>query len=119
MERLLRAGRVGEAQNNISEALAVAPYNSDARALSSIISLVKNDKAAALRLAKEAVEASPESAPAWLALSYAQQADFKLEAALTSAKRALDLTLSSALAFARVAELQLSLGWTKSRHWMD
>jgi Tfp pilus assembly protein PilF len=112
-ERLLRAGRVDEAQANIGDALAVTPYSSDAKALSSIIRLVKNDKVDAMRLAKEAVEATPNSAPAWLALSYAQQADFKLEAALASARRASELTPSSALAFARVAELQLSLGWTR------
>jgi tetratricopeptide (TPR) repeat protein len=111
-EQLLRTGRVEEAQANIGDALAVAPASSDAKALSSIISLVRNDKAEALRLAREAVEATPTSAPAWLALSYAQQADFKLEAALTSATRAAELTPSSALALARVAELQLSLGWT-------
>ncbi len=112
-EQFLRAGRVDEAQANIGDALAVAPDSSDAKALSSIISLVRNDKAEALRLAKEAVDATPNSAPAWLALSYAQQADFKLESALTSAQRASELTPSSALAFARVAELQLSLGWTR------
>ena len=111
-ERFLRAGRVDDAQANIGDALAVAPYSSDAKALSSVISLVRNDKAEALRLAKEAVDATPNSAPAWLALSYAQQADFKLEAALGSAQRAAELTPSSALALARVAELQLSLGWT-------
>ena len=111
-ERLLRAGRVDEAQANIADALTTAPDSSDAKALSSIISLVKNDKAEALRLAREAVDSTANSAPAWLALSYAQQADFKLEAALASAKRAADLT-PSALALARIAELQLSLGWTR------
>ncbi len=112
-ERLLRAGSVDQAQINIADALAVAPVSSDAKALSSIISLVRNDKVDALRLAKEAVDATPDSASAWLALSYAQQADFKLEAALASAKRAAELTPSNALALARVAELQLSLGWTR------
>jgi tetratricopeptide (TPR) repeat protein len=112
-EQFLRAGRVEDAQANIADALTVAPYSSDAKALSSIISLIKNDKAEALRLAKESVDTTPNSAPAWLALSYAQQADFKLEAALSSAKRAAELTPSSALALARVAELQLSLGWTR------
>ena len=111
-ERLLRAGRVDEAQANIGDALAVAPYSSDAKALSSIISLVKNDKAAALQLARDAVDASPTSAPAWLALSYAQQADFKLEAALSSAQKSAELS-TNALSLARVAELQLSLGWTR------
>src|SRR6266850_6336991 len=112
-EQLLRAGRVEEAQTHIGDALAAAPNSSDAKALSSIISLVRNDKAEALRLGREAVDATATSAPAWLALSYAQQAAFKLEAALTSATRASELTPSSALAFARVAELQLSLGWTR------
>lgn len=112
-EQLLRAGRVEEARVQIGDALAAAPYSSDAKALSSIISLARNDKAEALRLAREAVEATAGSAPAWLALSYAQQAGFELEAALTSAQRAAELTPSSALALARVAELQLSLGWTR------
>ena len=112
-EQRLRAGRVEEAQASIGDALAAAPYSSDAKALSSVISLVRNDKPEALRLAREAVEANANSASTWLALSYAQQADFKLEASLTSAQRASELTPSSALAFARVAELQLSLGWTR------
>jgi tetratricopeptide (TPR) repeat protein len=112
-EQRLRAGRVEEAQANITDALAVAPYSSDAKALLSIISLARNDKVEALRLAGEAVDSAGNSTPAWLALSYAQQADFKLEAALASAKRAADLTPSSALALTRVAELQLSLGWTR------
>ena len=112
-ERLLRTGSVEGAQVDISDALAADPYSSDAKALSSIISLVRNDKTDALRLAREAVDATGNSAPAWLALSYAQQADFKLEAALTSAQRAAELTPTSALALARVAELQLSLGWTR------
>ncbi|HEX7954954.1 MAG TPA: FecR domain-containing protein, partial [Burkholderiales bacterium] len=91
-ENFLRAGRVEDAQSNIGDALAIAPYSSDAKALSSVISLVRNDKVEALRLAKEAVDTTPESVPAWLALSYAQQADFKLESALTSAQRAAELT---------------------------
>jgi tetratricopeptide (TPR) repeat protein len=111
-ESFLRAGRAEEAEENINGALAAAPNNSDAKALTSIISLVKNDKVEALRLAKEAVDASPNSSPAWLALSYAQQADFKLEAALASAQRAAAI-MPNALALARVAELQLSLGWTR------
>ena len=43
-ERYLRAGRVDEAQANIGDALAIAPHSSDAKALSSIISLVKRSK---------------------------------------------------------------------------
>jgi tetratricopeptide (TPR) repeat protein len=112
-EHLLRSGRVEEAQAHISDALAASPLSSDAIALSSIISLVRNDKAEALRLAKEAITANSLSAPAWLAQSYAQQANFKLDAALVSARHASELTPTSALAYARVAELQLSLGGTR------
>jgi len=112
-ERLLRAGHVDEARNQINDAIAVAPLSSDAKALQSIISLVRNEKSEALRLANEAVAADPKSAPAWLALSYAQQSDFKLEAALTSAHKAVEITPNNALALARVAELQLSLGWNR------
>ena len=45
-------------------------------------------------------------------MSYSQQANFDLEAALDSAHKAESLQLASALAHARVAELQLSLGDT-------
>lgn len=112
-ERLLRAGHVDEANNQINDAIAIAPMNSDAKALQSIIHLVRNEKADALRVAQEAVDANPASAPAWLALSYAQQADFKFEAALTSAHKAIDFAPDNALALSRVAELQLSLGWNR------
>ena len=111
-EQFLRAGQADEAQAQMADALSGAPDSSDAKALFSIISLVKNDKVEALRLAKDSVEANASSAPAWLALSYAQQADFKLEAALTSAQKSAELQ-SNALSLSRVAELQLSLGWTR------
>jgi tetratricopeptide (TPR) repeat protein len=112
-EQLLRTGHVDEARSQINDALAVAPMSSDAKALQSILHLVRNEKADAVRAAKEAVDASPGSAPAWIALSYAQQADFKLEAALTSAHRAMDIAPNNALALSRVAEIQLSLGWNR------
>jgi tetratricopeptide (TPR) repeat protein len=47
---------------------------------------------------------------AWIALSYAQQASFKLEDALHSAERAAELNSQSSTAHARVAELMMSLG---------
>ncbi|MEO8629780.1 MAG: tetratricopeptide repeat protein, partial [Betaproteobacteria bacterium] len=49
----------------------------------------------------------------WTALSYAQQADFKLEDALASAKRAVQLNPNSSPARSRVAELLMSLGRTR------
>jgi tetratricopeptide (TPR) repeat protein len=72
--------------------------------------VVKNDKAAALRDAQQATTLTPNAYRPWLALSYAQQADFKLEPALESAQKAAALAPNSALAQARVAELLMSLG---------
>jgi tetratricopeptide (TPR) repeat protein len=113
-EGLLRAGRVDEAQEQIKALTELVPLSADAQALSSVIAVVKNDKAEALKLAQRAVELSEQSSRAWLALSYAQQAHFELEKALGAAKRAAALAPGSALIQARVAELLMSLGDTKA-----
>jgi Tfp pilus assembly protein PilF len=97
-ERLLRLGRVDEAEREADPALAA------------IIRVVKNDKVRALELARRAVSENANSVRAWLALSYAQQADFKLEDALASATRAVELEPSNSVAQARRAELLLSVG---------
>lgn len=103
---LLRLGRVDEAERDI----AAADSSADTLALSSIISLVKNDKSAALGFAQRAVERDARSARAQLAMSYALQATFRLEDALASATRAAALQPASSVAHARRAELLLSLG---------
>ncbi|MFN0317022.1 MAG: TonB-dependent receptor domain-containing protein [Burkholderiales bacterium] len=113
-EGLLRAGRVDEAQEQIKALIELVPLSADAQALSSVIAVVKNDKAEALKLAQRAVELSDQSSRAWLALSYAQQAHFELEKALGAAKRAAALAPNSALIQARVAELLMSLGDTRA-----
>jgi Flp pilus assembly protein TadD len=111
--KLLRLGRVENAERDIEAALALAPGNADALALGSIIRVVKNDKPGALDLARRAVSQDPKSARAVIALSYAQQADFKLEDALASASRAAELEPANAVAQARRAELLLSVGRIK------
>jgi tetratricopeptide (TPR) repeat protein len=113
-EQRLRAGRVEEAQRDIDEALKLAHDNANADALSSVISVVKNDKARALELAQRAAQLEPLNPRAWIALSYAQQAGFKLEDALGSAERSAELAPRSSTAQARVAELLMSLGRTRS-----
>jgi tetratricopeptide (TPR) repeat protein len=113
-EQRLRAGRVDEAQRDIDEATKLLPNNADADALSSVIAVVKNDKAHALELAQRATQLEPLNARAWIALSYAQQASFKLEDALASAERSAELAPRSSTAQARVAELLLSLGKIRS-----
>jgi tetratricopeptide (TPR) repeat protein len=107
---LLRLGRVDEAEREIQATLAAAPGNADALALGAIIRVVKNDKQAALDLAQQAVSRDAKSARALLALSYAQQAHFRLDEALASATEAAKLEPANAVTQARRAELLLSMG---------
>jgi Flp pilus assembly protein TadD len=108
--KLLRLGRAERAERDIAEALGLAPGNADASALAAVIRVVKNDKAGALELAQRAVSQDGRSVPALLALSYAQQAHFRLEEALESGSRAAALEPANSVAQARRAELLLSVG---------
>ncbi|MEE9604824.1 MAG: FecR domain-containing protein, partial [Candidatus Scalindua sp.] len=108
---LLTVGRVDEARLDIEQALNLAPDDSHAIALQSIIALAKNDKEVALKLAKEAVDKDKSSATALIALSYAQQANFDLDEALASLREAVELQSGNALAWARLGELWLSKGY--------
>ena len=107
---LLSVGRVDEAKADIARALMLDPRHGPAFAVQSVIAVAQNDKAAALRLARTAVELDPASAAARVALSYAQQADFGLQGALASLQEAVELAPGNALAWARLAELWLSFG---------
>ena len=107
---LLSVGRVDEARTDLQRALQIAPDNSQALALESIIAVAQNEKEKALGLARRAVEAEPRSASARIALSYALQANFDLQGALNSLKDAVKLEPDNALAWARLAELRLSFG---------
>ncbi len=107
---LLLVGRVDEAKPDIERALALDPRNSDAYSLQAVIAVVENDKELALGLARKAVEVDPASPTAMIALSYAQQAQFKIEEARASVQKAVDLDPRNALAWARLAELEMSAG---------
>jgi len=109
-ERRLRTGRVDEAHADIESVLRDSADNGDALALLAIIAITKNEKPRALELAQKATQAATDAYRAWLALSYAQQAEFKLEDALKSAQRAAELAPGSTTPTARVAELLMSLG---------
>ena len=113
-EYLLRVGRAPEARVELAALLRSEPNNGDVLALESIVAVVQNDKIAALELAQRAVAAAPNAFRPHAALSYAQQASFKLEDAFTAARRAAELAPDSALLRARTAELQLSLGRVRS-----
>jgi tetratricopeptide (TPR) repeat protein len=108
---LLSVGRVDEAEVDIQKALKLDASNSHAFALQAIIAMVQNMKDLSLELAEKAVALDPESSVARVALSYAKQAHFDLEGALTSLQEAVKLDPENALALARLAELWLSLGY--------
>ncbi|MBA3570905.1 MAG: TonB-dependent receptor, partial [Pyrinomonadaceae bacterium] len=107
---LVAVGRVDEADADIKRALRLAPNDSNALALQSVIAVVQNEKDQALDVARRAVEAAPGSATALIALSYAQQATFDLEGARASLERAVQLDPKNVLAWARLAELWSSFG---------
>lgn len=108
---LLLVGRADEAGSDIERALAQDPGNSNAHALQSIVAVVQNDKTQALKLATRAVELDESSPVARIALSYAQQAHFKIEEALATVQRAVELDPQNALVWARLAELHMSTGY--------
>jgi tetratricopeptide (TPR) repeat protein len=107
---LLSVGRLDEAEADIARSLGLAAGNAHATALQSVVALARNDKIAALDLARRANASDPESAPAWIALSYAQQAAFDIEGARASVEQALIREPNQPLALARLSELWLSLG---------
>jgi tetratricopeptide (TPR) repeat protein len=107
---LLTVGCVDEAGVDIKRALNLDPSNSQAFALQSIIAVVQNQRDQALDLASKAVELAPESPAARVALSYALQAGFDLQGALSSLREAVELGPENALAWSRLSELWLSFG---------
>jgi tetratricopeptide (TPR) repeat protein len=107
---LLSVGRVDEARKEIEQILNKSPHDSNALAFLSVISLVQNEKDKALDLSKKAIEADPRSSSAHIALSYALQAHFDLQGAFNSLKETVNLESENALAWARLAELWMSLG---------
>lgn len=107
---LLAVGDVEQARADVERVLRLAPKNSQALALYSIMAVVRQDKASALERAQQAVAADAASATAWLALSYAQQAHFQLEEARRSLDTAVRVEPENALAWARLAELYAASG---------
>ncbi|MBI3774885.1 MAG: TonB-dependent receptor [Gammaproteobacteria bacterium] len=107
---LLMVGRVAEAQADIENVLTVESGSSVAWVMRSVIAVTQGRAQFALEAAQKAVQADANSAPALLALSYAYQAKFDLDNALAAALTATKKNESSALVWARVAELQLMHG---------
>ena len=106
---LLSVGRVIEARADIDQTLKQDPKAGLAHALRAIIHVVQNERAQALADAQEAVALS-RTAAAKIALAYAQQADFRIEAARDTLRLAVEQHPDDPLAWARLGELWLMLG---------
>jgi Tfp pilus assembly protein PilF len=107
---LLSVGRVDEARKDIDGALTQDAGSGLGHALSAVIAVVSNDRDRALVEGRKAVELAPDSAAAYIALSYAQQASFDLPAARESLQTAVKRQPKDALAWARLSELHLMFG---------
>ncbi|MBS1213800.1 MAG: tetratricopeptide repeat family protein, partial [Proteobacteria bacterium] len=106
---LLSVGRQDEAQAAIDAALKLDPNAGQAHALRAIIHVVRNERQQALVEADKAV-ALNDTAATRIALSYAQQADFRIEAARDTLLAAVEKHPEDALSWARLSELWLMLG---------
>ncbi len=104
---LLAVGQVEDARKELD---GLPEGDGRRKAIESIIAVVLGDKTLALTRGDEAVKTLPDSPAAWIALSYAQQASFDLEAARRSLEEAVKVGPQDALAHARLAEIWLSFG---------
>jgi len=106
---LMNVGQVDEARAGIEAALQQDPNAGLAYALRSILHVVHNEREQALVDAQQAVALS-DTAAAKIALSYAQQASFQIEAARDTLVHATEQHPDDALAWARLGELRLMTG---------
>lgn len=110
---LLSVGRQGEAQSDIDTALQRDPNAGLAHALRAIIHIVRNERGQALAEANKGIALS-DTAATRIALSYAQQADFRITAARDTLLVGVKKYPQDALAWARLSELHLMLGEKES-----
>lgn len=117
----LDVGQAERALEDVERSLELAPGNGDALALASIMFVVQGESEQALQTAEAAVKAKPDAIAPRLALSYALQARFQLEAARGVMLEAAAAAPDNALVQARLAELHLmfrdiNLAREASRH---
>ncbi len=106
----LSVGRVDEARTTLDQAIAEGSDAGLAYALRAVINVVLNQLEQALADANQSVALNPDSAATYIALSYAQQASFQINEARDTLLLAVEKQPEDALAWARLAELQLMLG---------
>lgn len=108
---LLSVGRGQAAQSFIQQALDEGRQVGLAYALRAIVALVQDNKDQALVDARRGVALEPTSAAPRIALSYALQARFELQAARDTLLEATKVQPHDPLVWARLAELWLMLGY--------
>jgi tetratricopeptide (TPR) repeat protein len=106
----LGVGQLDQARSDIDRAFALSPESGQAYALEAVIAVAQNDREKALLNGRKAVERSSGSSAAQIALSYGLQANLQLEAARDALLRAVEKQPEDSIAWARLAELWLSLG---------
>jgi tetratricopeptide (TPR) repeat protein len=107
----LSVGQVDAARTSVEQAIAGQGADAGlAYALRAVINVVQNRREQALADGNQAVSLSPDSAAAKIALSYAQQGNFQINAARNTMQQAVAQQPQDALAWARLAELELMLG---------
>jgi Tfp pilus assembly protein PilF len=94
--------------------LPEVPGKADTLARDAVKAIVQNRLAEAGELAKQAIQEDSESAAAYMAQSYVDQAMFDIPAALANSKKAAELAPQSALTQARLAEVWLMTGDTNT-----
>lgn len=112
---LLQIGRIAAFIQTI-QPLLQGSHAGWAHGLNAIAAVARNDIDRARVSADEAVEQAPDKAAAWIALSYAQQAQLQLQDALNSARRAVRVQPHSVLAHLRLSELHLAQGDVDAAH---
>ncbi len=108
----LTAGRVREAEKDISNLQTLDHSDVYGLAYQAVIALVKGNLEEAELLAQKALTINPDSSPTLVAMSYVQQASFQLETASQSIEKALKTAPDNGLLLARYAELLQSLDST-------
>lgn len=106
----LLAGRVEQARARLEQVQEGEPGFGLSQGLLADILIVQNRRDAALRAARQAVQASPQSSSAQLHLSRAFQSLFDLEAARTAAEKAVELDAQSAEARVQLARILFGQG---------
>jgi tetratricopeptide (TPR) repeat protein len=112
-EILLQVGRWREAREELEAILDRNPGDAVALSQSAVLHIARGDLDLGMDSARRAVRADDSKAAPHIALSYAMQAERKIDDALSASARAVRVEPGNGLAWARHAELLLATGLRK------